>query len=511
MPGHAMPVSAKPQRLSALLQGLAVVEADADREIAGLETDSRRVSPGDLFLACAGMRTHGVNFAEEAIRAGASAIAYEQGDEGGARDEHRFISGVPLVGVTALSRQLGTIAARFHGEPSRDMIVIGITGTNGKTSCCHYLAQALVRDGSPCGVIGTLGYGAYGALRPGGHTTPDAVTLQGELAAMRAAGISRAVMEVSSHALVQDRILGVAFDGAIFTNLTHDHLDYHGDLTAYSLAKKKLFVVPGLCYAAINCDDAFGRELLAGLARPIVGVRYGLGAGACQPDGGRYVHGRIMQRDISGMELQVSSSWGEGRVQTVLLGQFNASNMLAVLSMLLLMGIPLRDALERLATLRAVPGRMERFGSAAELPLVIVDYAHSPDALKQALQTLRQHCSGRLWCVFGCGGDRDRSKRPLMGAVAERYADHVIVTSDNPRHEDPHVIIDQIVAGVDQPRLVERIPDRAHAIRRAITATGAGDIVLVAGKGHEDYQQIGDDRLPFSDREQVRLLLGEAA
>lgn len=511
MSAQGLAAARKPQWLSSLLQGFAAVDADSDREIAGLETDSRRVVPGDLFLACAGQRAHGADYIDDAVRAGASAVAYELDSRADQRMAQRYPPGVPLVGVAGLGRQLGVIAARFFDDPSRDMLVIGITGTNGKTSVCHYLAQALLKDGAPCGVIGTLGYGAYGALHPGAHTTPDAVTLQGELAAMRAAGVRRVVMEVSSHALEQERTRAVSFDGAIFTNLTRDHLDYHGDVTAYAFAKQKLFLMPGLSYAAINDDDAFGRELLAGLARPIVGVRYGLGAEVARADGARYVRGIIMRRDISGMELRVSSSWGEGTLRTALLGEFNASNLLAVLSMLLLIELPLEDALARLGDLRAVPGRMERFGGAGPRPLVIVDYAHTPDALKQALQTLRPHCAGLLWCVFGCGGDRDPGKRPLMGATAERYADRVIVTSDNPRHEDPDAIIEQILAGIDRPDAVTRMPDRARAIRHAIEAALPEDIVLVAGKGHEDYQQIGAARLPFSDRDQVRRLIEEAA
>jgi UDP-N-acetylmuramoyl-L-alanyl-D-glutamate--2,6-diaminopimelate ligase len=510
-PPPPRPVHVKPQRLSALLQGFAAIAAEADREIGGLATDSRRVARGDLFLACAGSRTHGARYIEDAMRSGAAAVAYEAGTDVDPGAGGRDPAAVPLIGVAGLGHQLGNIAARFYGDPSRDMMVVGITGTNGKTSCSHYLAQSLIRDGAPCGVIGTLGYGAYGALHPGSHTTPEAVTLQGELAALRAAGIKRVVMEVSSHALEQERTQGVAFDGAIFTNLTRDHLDYHGDLTAYAQAKRKLFLVPGLCYAAINHDDDFGRELLANLARPTVAVRYGLGDEVRRADGGRYVHGAVVRRDLAGMELQISSSWSEGRLRTALLGQFNASNLLAVLSMLLLMELPLADALARLANLRAVPGRMERFGGGGSQPLVIVDYAHTPDALKQVLQTLRPHCAGRLWCVFGCGGDRDRGKRPLMGAAAERYADRVVVTSDNPRHEDPQAIIDQILAGIGRAGAADRVPDRAQALRLAVAEARPGDVVLVAGKGHEDYQQIGDQRLPFSDRDLVRRLLGEAA
>ncbi|MCC6207758.1 MAG: UDP-N-acetylmuramoyl-L-alanyl-D-glutamate--2,6-diaminopimelate ligase [Gammaproteobacteria bacterium] len=501
-------VNPRPQRLSTLLQGLVAVDAGNDPEIAGLETDSRRIVPGDLFLACSGGRTHGAEYIDAAVRAGARAVVYEPD----ARVSLSMMEqcGVPLVGIAGLGRQLGVIAARFYEDPSRDMLVIGITGTNGKTSVCHYLAQALLRDGAPCGVIGTLGYGAYGALRPGAYTTPDAVTLQAELAVMRAAGIRRVVMEVSSHALEQERVRGVAFDAAIFTNLTRDHLDYHGDLTAYAFAKQKLFLVPGLSYAVINEDDPFGRELQAGLARPIVGVSYGLGEGIGRVDGVRYVRGAVARRDLSGMELRIRSSWGEGALHTALLGDFNVSNLLAVLAMLLLMELPFDEALARLENLGAVPGRMERFERAnGSGPLVIVDYAHTPDALKQALQTLRPHSAGRLWCVFGCGGDRDRGKRPLMGAAAAHYADHVVVTSDNPRHESPQAIIEEILAGVERAEDVARIPDRAAALRHAIGSARPEDVILVAGKGHEDYQQVGDERLPFSDRDQVRRLLEE--
>ncbi|MCC6302423.1 MAG: UDP-N-acetylmuramoyl-L-alanyl-D-glutamate--2,6-diaminopimelate ligase [Gammaproteobacteria bacterium] len=512
MSSRNLSVHPRPQRLSALLQGLVAVDGDNDPEIAGLETDSRRVVPGDLFFACAGGRTHGAEYIDDAVRAGARAVLYEPDARVRAPTADRVPSGVPLMGIADLGRRLGVIAARFYEDPSRDMLVIGITGTNGKTSVCHYLAQALLKDGAPCGVIGTLGYGVYGALRPGTYTTPDAVTLQEELAALRAGGIRRVVMEVSSHALEQERTRGVAFDGAIFTNLTRDHLDYHGDLTAYARAKQKLFLVPGLSYAAINEDDPFGRELLAGLARPVVGVSYGLGEGAGSTAGVRYVRACVARRDLSGMELRIRSSWGEGALHTALLGEFNASNLLAVLAMLLLMELPLEEALKRLEGLRAVPGRMERFeGAAGTRPLVIVDYAHTPDALAQALRTLRPHCAGRLWCVFGCGGDRDRGKRPLMGAVAARDADRVVVTSDNPRHEDPQEIIGQILAGIERADAVACVPDRAAALRQAIESARPGDIVLVAGKGHEDYQQIGDERLPFSDRDQVRRLLEETA
>lgn len=492
------------RRLAALLHGFAPVEPREDRDIAGLALDSRRVRGGDLFFACAGGSAHGMRFVEQAVSAGAAAIAYDAADPVALQARQAVRHDIPLIAVQGLAERIGPIAARFHRQPSRDMTVVGITGTNGKTSCCHYLAQAFsVAGETPCGVVGTLGYGLYGALRPAAHTTPDAVTLQEELARMRDAGACRVVMEVSSHALAQGRTLGVSFTTAVFTNLSHDHLDYHGDLAAYGRAKQRLFSAPGLRFAIVNGDDAFGREILAGLDARIESVCFGLDGDVA----GRAVSGTVVSADIAGMALKVRSSWGEGELHTPLLGRFNAENLMAVIAVLLAMDVPLDEALRRAAALRAVPGRMERFGGAGQ-PLVIVDYAHTPDALEQALRTLRAHCGGRLSCVFGCGGDRDRAKRPLMGEIAARLADRVVVTDDNPRSEDPGAIIAGILAGVPAGRGVDIIPDRAAAIAAAIAAAGEGDIVLVAGKGHEDYQQVGDRRLPFSDRATVASILG---
>lgn len=501
------------RRLAPLLDGIAAVRPADDREVNGLALNSRKVTPGGLYFACAGGRTHGIKFLDEAIRAGVAAVLYEP------TSDLRDLSPeplktrdrqVPLIAVQGLADSIGKIAARFYGEPSSGMTVIGITGTNGKTSCCHYIAQALSSDGRRCGVIGTLGYGPYGALRQAEHTTPDAVTLQAEFAGMREAGVERVAMEVSSHALAQGRVNAVNFAVAVFTNLSHDHLDYHGDLEDYGLAKKKLFLVPGLRFAVINREDAFGQALISALPASVRCVEYGI---SNRPVTGRSlsVIGEIRGRTLAGLELHIQSSWGEAEFAVPLLGRFNAENVLATLAVLLALDMPLQEAVRRLSYLRAVPGRMERFGGTQARPLVIVDYAHTPDALEQVLSTLGDHPHGLLWCVFGCGGERDRTKRPMMGRIAARYADRIVLTNDNPRSEDPQAIFRDIQAGFPAGAPVEVIADRALAIRRAIEGAAGNDIVLVAGKGHEDYQLIGVQRRAFSDRAEVTSILGEAA
>lgn len=499
-----------PWRLAALLHGFATVAAQDDREVSGLALDSRRVQRGALFFACAGTRDHGARYIGQAVAAGAAAIVCDAAEE----PPVGVPEGVPLIRVLRLADRIGPIAARFNHLPSHGLEVFGITGTNGKTSCCHYLAQAFAADGSLCGVIGTLGYGIpygeAGELRPASHTTPDAVTLQAELARMRAAGARRIVMEVSSHALAQGRTLGVDFTGAVFTNLTRDHLDYHGDAAAYGQAKRRLFDSPGLRFAVINGDDAFGREIMASLGNELTCVSYGFGDDV-PAGGGKYVRGCIIESSLAGIRLSIDSSWGEGELLTPLVGGFNAGNALAVFAVLMLSGLSLDETLRRIAGLRAVPGRMERFGGDRRRPLVIVDYAHTPDALEQTLGTLRAHAAGHLVCVFGCGGERDRGKRPLMGGIAARLADRVIVTDDNPRGEDAGAIVADILAGMPADVSVAVVSDRAEAIRMAITEADAGDVVLVAGKGHENYQEIGGRRLPFSDREAVAAALETAA
>jgi len=501
--------------LKDLLQGFDVVGDLVDCRVVGLSLDSRVLRPGEVFLACAGSATHGLNFTREAVQRGAAAVVYEVipgGTEDDFLDRWREQAGsLPFVGVEDLRLRVGEIAARFHGNPTHELGVIGITGTNGKSSCCYYIAQALHSDEEPCGVVGTLGYGRVGALRVGGHTTPDAVTLQALFAELLVAGVRRVVMEVSSHALSQGRVNGVEFDVAIFTNLTHDHLDYHGDIENYARAKRQLFFTPRLRAAVINGDDDYGSKLLASLPERVEAVCFSVARGCDEVDVRRVVKGEVTRVDRSGLDMRIDSPWGSATLRTELLGRFNASNLLASFAALCQLDVPFAVAMERLAEVRSVPGRMEHFGGDARRPLVVVDYAHTPDALQQVLQTLRELCAHDLWCVFGCGGDRDRQKRSKMGAIAERIADHVIVTDDNPRHEDPQTIIAQILSGLERPERATVISDRALAIRTAVSRAAVEDIVLVAGKGHEDYQQVGDRRVPFSDRAHVSTLLQEVA
>ena len=492
--------------LSELLKGIAAVSGGEDCAVNGVALDSRQVQPGYLFMACRGVMQRGHDFIPAAVAKGAGAVVYEIA-EGEAPSLPARAGKVPLVAVADLARQAGLIAERFYGHPSRDLFVVGITGTNGKTSCSQFLAHALNRDDHPCGVIGTLGNGLAGQLTPGTHTTPDAVILHRLFADLRGAGARSVVMEVSSHALDQGRVAGVTFSAAVFTNLSRDHLDYHGDMAAYAAAKRRLFHAAELRYAAVNGDDAFGKEILANLRPEVAAVSYGLSG----PVAGNFPHvqGTILQLGRDGLVMSVQSPWGQGTLQSPLLGRFNASNLLAVLAALLVTGMSLNEALQRLGRVRPVAGRMECFGGDGRRPLVVVDYAHTPDALEQVLSALREHCRGKLWCVFGCGGDRDRGKRPLMGDAATRLADRVIITDDNPRSEDPAQIASDILAGIVAKGTATVIHNRRDAIAKSIKHAGADDVVLVAGKGHETTQQIGTHKYPFRDQEEVRRLLAE--
>jgi UDP-N-acetylmuramoyl-L-alanyl-D-glutamate--2,6-diaminopimelate ligase len=495
--------------LAVLLDGLADPGAVAELPVTGLATDSRQVRPGDLFLAVAGLRHHGLDHVAAALAAGAVAVAWEPVAERPELVARAAALPVPQLAVAGLRIKLGHIASRFYAAPSRDLFVVGVTGTDGKTSCTHFLAEAFAEPGRPGALLGTLGYGAFGQLKPATHTTPDALVIQRELAELRDAGLRRVAMEVSSHGLHQGRVNGVNFDVAVLTNLSRDHLDYHGDVGAYGEAKRILFQSPGLQAAVINGGDAFGRQLLPQLSSGVRAIAYGLETELAGCPAAEQVMGKHLQLSEQGLRLQVVTPWGEGELQAGLLGGFNASNLLAALAVLGVAGMPLDEALQRLARVHTVPGRMERFGGTARQPLVVVDYAHTPRALEQVLTALRAHCRGTLWCVCGAGGDRDAGKRPLMGQVAEQLADRVVLTNDNPRSEDPQAILAQIQAGMQRPEAARVIPDRAEAIRFALAQARAGDLVLVAGKGHEEYQQVGDQRLPFSDRELVRAWLAE--
>lgn len=500
--------------LSQLLQGLTAVSPAQDVRIAGLALDSRQVRPGYLFFAVAGTQAHGVDFIADALAAGAAAIIWEPAGAVSAPVQPQQASNIPIIAVPDLGQQMSAIADRFYGQPSARLFVVGVTGTDGKTSCTHFIAQALHTPQASCGLIGTLGYGFYGALRAGLHTTPDALTLQQEMAALAEGGAQAVAMEVSSHGLDQGRAAGIAIDVAVLTNLSRDHLDYHGSEAAYALAKRRLFTQPGLAAAVLNLDDKFGQALATELPAALPVIGYSLNAemqGLIARPNTRWVTAGTLETSMQGMHLGIHSSWGDGELHTRLLGRFNASNLLASLAVLLVRGIALEDALLRLAQVQTVPGRMETFGGDAHQPLVVVDYAHTPRALEQVLIALREHCSGHLWCVFGAGGDRDAGKRPLMGEVAERLADHVVLTDDNPRHEDATEIVMDILAGMVKPDAIYVERNRGQALAQALSCSGPGDIVLVAGKGHENYQQIGSRRIPYSDRDQVCALLGDDA
>lgn len=491
--------------LRALLQPWLELTEAGDCPVSGLAVDSRDIEPGFVFVALRGTRQHGLGYLRAALAAGAGAVLWEPAagvapaaDDAAAADR----AGVPLIAVPDLTQRLGPIAARLYGDPSTRMRVVGVTGTDGKTSVSQYLAQVLDSPDHRCGLIGTLGSGFPDALQPGTHTTPDAVRVQQTLARLYGQGAAQVAMEVSSHALDQHRVVGVRFHTAVLTNLGRDHLDYHGDLAGYAEAKSRLFGVPGLQWAVLNLDDAFGRQVGAALSGGTRMLGYSL---AGHPQAA--VRGEGLELEPQGLRLRLCTEWGDAPVQAPLLGAFNAANLLAVATAALSLGVALPVIVERLAGLRPVPGRMEPFTRPGR-PTVIVDYAHTPAALRGALEAVRAHYRGAVWLVFGCGGDRDRGKRPLMGAAAVEGADRVVLTDDNPRQEDPQRIIDDIrdgAPGQDWPVL----RDRAGAIRHAVEQAGPEDVVLVAGKGHETAQQIGGRTLPFSDRDAVAAALDE--
>ncbi len=465
--------------------------------VTALVNDSRKAMPGTVFAAYPGESRDGRDFIPQAVAQRVDGVLWEA-------DHFQWDPALPVpnAGVVNLRARIGEIAAHVYGDPSRALHMVGITGTNGKTSVAHWVAQALTRVGRKTAIVGTVGNGfpavgdAPGALTPALNTTPDAVELQQRLAHYRAQGAVACAMEVSSHGLAQDRVNGTRFNVAVLTNLSRDHLDYHGDMDRYAAAKARLFSWPGLEWAVLNVDDAFGQRL-EGETRPARVAGYGFQRGA--------VIGDRLRLSQAGLHLHVRTDWGDADLDAPLLGRFNAANLLAVLTTLLVSGVGLADAVAALAQVTPPPGRMQTLGGGAQ-PLVVVDYAHTPDALEKALATLREVAGGgRLICVFGCGGNRDKGKRPLMGEAAARGADVVWVTSDNPRHEDPQHIIDDILAGVHGKPRVEA--DRARAIFEAIGNAHQGDVVLIAGKGHEDYQEIAGSRQPFSDLATARKAL----
>jgi UDP-N-acetylmuramoyl-L-alanyl-D-glutamate--2,6-diaminopimelate ligase len=457
--------------------------------LSGLTLDSRRVRRGDAFFALRGTQGHGIEFAAGAVQRGAQVVLAEA----------PAVEGVapldaPLLWIENLHTQVGEIAARFYERPSESMRMVGVTGTNGKTSCVQLLAQALTLLGHRAASIGTLGAGVHGQLREGERTTPDAISVQALLADFRDAEVSHVAMEVSSHALEQGRVGAVDFEVAAFTNLTRDHLDYHGSMKAYGAAKAKLFAWPGLQSAVINIDDAFGHELATQLPAGVQPLRFSMA-----DDSEAEIAASAIVTSAGGLTFQLRTPWGVRMINSHLLGRFNVANLLAVVGCLGALGESFSRIVAAVEQLQPVNGRMSRLGGLHGLPLVVVDYAHTPDALEQALSALRAHCAGKLICVFGCGGERDAGKRPLMGAIAARLADVAIVTDDNPRSEDGDAIVVQIVAGMASARAMTVERDRASAIGHALQLAQSGDVVLIAGKGHETYQDGAGGKRPFDD------------
>lgn len=469
--------------------------AYADVVISGMELDSRSVRPGDLFLAMPGDVHDGRQFIEQAVANGASAIVAEAPVAG-------FIDEipVPLVEVPELRLEAGPLAARFYRNPSRAMHMVGITGTNGKTTVSRLVAQLVRALGKSCGVIGTLGATLDDEVVASANTTPDPVSLQRQLARWRDDDVFAVSMEVSSHALVQGRVNGVEFETAVFTNLSHDHLDYHGDMDAYGRAKLHLFACEGLRHALINADDEFSPQVRDAVAQ---GVRV-LSYSAAGASADVRVENTLFH--AAGVRGELSSPWGSGEFDSPLPGDFNLSNLAAAVSCLVLAGEDLAAVLDAVAGLHPVPGRMQSIPNSLDLQ-VIVDYAHTPDALEQVLNALRPHVTGTLVTVFGCGGDRDREKRQLMGRVACTGSDKVVVTSDNPRNEEPQQIMRDIESGCSGNYTL--IEDRAEAIAAAVAQAVAGDCVVIAGKGHEDYQLVDGERRHFSDEDQARQALAQ--
>ena len=457
-----------------------------NKPFTSITSDSRKVQAGSLFLAYPGVHSDGRDYIAQAIQAGAVAVAWE--NEGFVWNAAWQVSNL---GVDSLKGQVGQIAAEYYQYPSQKLNMIGVTGTNGKTSVSQWIAQALTALGQKTAVIGTIGNGFVDAQHEASNTTPDAILLQAMLADFLQHGADAVAMEVSSHGLHQGRVNGVTFDVAVLTNLSRDHLDYHETMEEYAAAKQLLFSWQNLGLAILNIDDEFGQNVASLLklqGKPL--LTYGLAQGD--------VSGSDLQLHQYGLTMQVNTPQGDAIINAPVLGRFNAYNVLAVLATLLALKINLQDAVSAIAKIKPVPGRMQQFGG-GDKPLVVVDYAHTPDALEKVLATLREQTSGKLICVFGCGGDRDAGKRPLMGAITAKLADAVIVTSDNPRNEDPASIIQQVVSGITKAYLME--PDRAIAIKQAVHLAHKGDIVLVAGKGHEDYQEIAGVKTPFSDAE----------
>lgn len=484
-------------KLSDLLEGIVpIAEYEKARmdgiRLGGLALDSRTIKANEVFIALSGARQHGLAYAENVRKQGASAILFDPA--GGGEELAHAIRGIELFPIRNLGAVLGELASEYYGRPSYDLAVIGITGTNGKTSCSQFLGQLL--DG--CGIIGTLGWGEWGRLTKIPNTTPDALTVHKVIAEFVAQGAASVAMEVSSHGLEQGRVNGVRFKGAVYTNISRDHLDYHGTMEEYLAAKLKLLRSPGLEFVVVNLDDPSCDRIIA--AAPDGVVLWGVSAKGRQLVSGESVKAKGIAFSLAGIEFEAEWREEKHKITVPLFGDFNVENILCVLATMLAMGYALSEIAAKLKHIKPVVGRMERCSVATDKLSVFVDFAHTPDALDRVLASVRKHCRRDLWVVFGCGGDRDPGKRPEMGAIAEQWADHVIVTDDNPRFEEPSAIAKQILAGCRTGK-AKLVQDRKQAIEQVIAQANEHDCVVIAGKGHENYQEINGIQYPFSDKE----------
>lgn len=484
-------------RLGDLLGDLELPTSIMELVVNELSLDSRAIRTGNVFVALQGSEHHGKDFIADAIARGAVAVLV---------DAQSFdltqVGFVPVINVPNLAERLGDIAAQFFHYPTRQLQVLGVTGTNGKSTCVSLLAQWQTLLGQTAASVGTLGYGLNGQpLIATGITTPNAIDCQRIFQDLLNQGAESVAMEVSSHGLAQGRVKGIDFDVAIFTNLSRDHLDFHASLKDYALQKAKLFQGTSLKHAVINIDDGVGKNVIAAAVNSAAKIwRYSIES--TQAD----VYVENIEYSSQGITATIHSPWGFGLLQTQLLGSFNLQNLLAVLTALCASGASFNQLIKYVPQLTTVPGRMEKIHSAEDIT-VVIDYAHTPDALEQALVAMKQHTQGKVWCLFGCGGDRDRGKRPLMAQVVEQHADHIVVTSDNPRSECPEKIIRDISSGFTQANSIFVESDRARAITLAISLAAHGDCLLIAGKGHETYQIVGDKHLPFDDKKEARAAL----
>jgi UDP-N-acetylmuramoyl-L-alanyl-D-glutamate--2,6-diaminopimelate ligase len=475
--------------LAELLRGM----ADAPEiPITGIADDSRELRTGNVFLACQGANSHGLDYLHQAVAANIAAVAFD------AETGNMIDAGVAMIPVPGLARHLGEIANRWFDAPSKQIRVAGVTGTNGKTTVAYLIQQCLDLLNQKCGYVGTLGTGIADSVADGSMTTPPCISLHKTFADFRDQGAMHAAVEISSHALEQNRVDGVHFDSAIFTNLSRDHIDYHGSMQAYFESKSRLFLDYDVRNRIISLDSEFGAELADHCGSDVVTVSTRFDRVA---NGRPYVFVRAVVATPSGSNISITSSWGSADISLPLPGDFNVANAVQVLALLLCNDVSLDDACDVLGKVAAPPGRMQPVVAPinSALPSVYIDYSHTPASLEAALKALRGHCEGKLWCVFGCGGDRDRGKRSMMGKVAERLSDFPVVTSDNPRTEDPTSIIDDVLEGMSEH--VVAIEDRKSAIAHAISAANTEDTILIAGKGHENYQIIGTEKMHFSDAE----------